>query len=77
MQEAEEKAVSGVKTIISKLNWKHGVFLATSIGLFLYPQPILKLFIPLVSKLNKNRSLVECQTQVNEIVLTTNIDITL
>ena len=62
MEGAEEKAVSGAKALISKLNWKHGLLLATSIGLYLYPQPVLKLLIPVVSKFNKNHALVQCST---------------
>ena len=53
------------------MNWKHGLILA-AVGLILYPKPIIKLFMPLVSKFSKNHSPVKNNSEVREIILTSN-----
>lgn len=61
-----------VKTIFSKMTWKHAIIGLLPLVLYIYPRPILKPFVIIASKLNRNHPEVACHDFVQEIILTTN-----
>jgi hypothetical protein len=75
-EQAKETLVERAKAILSQLNWKHALIGLVPLVVYLYPRPILRLFMPIASKLNRNHPTVACHHFVREIVLTTNPAIT-
>lgn len=75
-EQAKETLVERAKAILSQLNWKHALIGLVPLVVYLYPRPILRLFMPIASKLNRNHPTVACHDFVREIVLTTNPTIT-
>lgn len=65
-----------VKDLISKVTWKHALIGLFPLVIYLYPRPLIRLFMPIASKLNRNHPPVACQNFVKEIILTTNSAIT-
>jgi len=61
-----------VKTIFSKMTWKHAIIGLVPLVLYIYPRPILKPFVIIASKLNRNHPEIACHDFVQEIILTTN-----
>ena len=76
--EAKTESIIGrVKEALLKVNWKHAVLLSIPLGLYIYPTPILKLFMPIATKLAGNHPTVACDSHLREIILTPNPEITL
>lgn len=65
------------KTVLSNFTWKHVLIVAIPLAIYIYPRPILRLFMPIAGKINKNHPNVVCSGLVREIILTTNEAVTL
>lgn len=65
-----------MKDLLSRLTWKHAIIGLLPLAIYLYPRPLIRLFMPIASKLNRNHPPVACQNFVKEIILTTNSAIT-
>lgn len=75
-ESARENLLQRVRDILSKLTWKHALIGVLPLAIYLYPRPLIRLFMPIASKLNRNHPPVACQDFVREIILTTNSAIT-
>lgn len=75
-EQARENVLQRVKDLLSKLTWKHALVGVLPLVIYLYPRPLIRLFMPIASKLNRNHPPVACQNFVREIILTTNSAIT-
>lgn len=75
--EKSESIVAKVREVLAKVNWKHALLLSIPLGLYIYPTPILKLFMPIATKLTGNHPSITCDSHLREIILTPNPEITL
>jgi hypothetical protein len=75
-EQAKEDFLERVKELLSKITWKHALIGLLPLAVYLYPRPLLRLFMPIASKLNRNHPPVVCHHFVKEIILTTNSSIT-
>lgn len=75
--EKTESIVGKIKEALAKVNWKHALLLSIPLGLYIYPTPILKLFMPIATKLTGNHPSITCDSHLKEIILTPNPEITL
>jgi hypothetical protein len=59
-EQAKDTLLDKAKAILCKVTWKHALVIAIPLILYIYPRPILKLFVPIASKINKNHPTVAC-----------------
>lgn len=72
-----ESIVGRIKEVAGKVSWKHAILLSIPLALYIYPTPILKLFMPIATKLAGNHPTVTCNSHLREIILSPNPEITL
>lgn len=70
--EQAESLISKIKEAALKLTWKHAIILTVPICLYIYPKPIIKLFMPIASKFSNNHPNIICNETLEEIILTNN-----
>ena len=70
--QSTDSFVDRIREFISKMSWKHAIVGLLPLVLYIYPRPILKPFVMIASKLNRNHRGVACHDFVHEIILTTN-----
>lgn len=75
-EQARDNLLERVKDLLSKITWKHALIGLLPLVIYLYPRPLIRLFMPIASKLNRNHPPVACQDFVREIILTTNSAVT-
>ena len=54
-QEAAQTITETVKGMLSKVTWKHALIVAASLGIIIYPQPLMRLFVPVIAKISPNQ----------------------
>jgi hypothetical protein len=64
--------VDKLTAVIKNVTWKHMLIVAIPLAIYIDPRPILRLFMPIAAKINKNHPTVVCSGLVKEIILTTN-----
>jgi hypothetical protein len=74
--QSSESIVERVKSLLSKMTWKHALVGLVPLVLYIYPRPILKPFVLIAAKLNRNHPEVACHDFVHQVILTTNPAIT-
>lgn len=75
--EKTETIVSRVKEALAKVNWKYALLLSIPVGLYIYPTPIIKLFMPIAARLTGSHPRFTSDSHIREIILTPNPEITL
>jgi hypothetical protein len=64
--------IDNIKDFSSNLTWKSAVIIAIPVALYIYPKPLVKIFLPLIDLVSKYHGSFKRKHNVREIILTTN-----
>ena len=68
--EKTETIVGRVREVLAKVSWKHALLLSIPLGLYIYPTPLIKLIMPIATKLTGNHPSIICESHLKEILPT-------